>query len=149
MSSGHESYLNKHNFKTQHVICLTFHWTFEEIATLMMNYIKRTIDGVEKAPTEYKFHLDGDIFAVVNVFKTYRFVHIRHYRDETYPLDGVCYYSNHFEDLVKLLEKNEKGIQANGNISVKRSKNGVTIERKDKRTSITLKNVALENLLKR
>ena len=54
-----------------------------------------------------------------------------------------------FEDLVKLLGKNEKGIQANGNILVKRSKNGVTIERKDKRTSITLKNIALENLLKR
>ena len=54
-----------------------------------------------------------------------------------------------FEDLVKLLGKNEKGIQANGNILVKRSKNGVTIERKDTRTSITLKNVVLENLLKR
>ena len=69
----------------------------------MMNYIKRTIDGVEKTPTEYKFHFDGDSFAVVNVFKTDRFVHIRHYRDVTYPLYGVCYYSNHFEDLVKLL----------------------------------------------
>ena len=87
------------------VICLIFNLTFEEIATLMMNSIKRTIDGVEETPAEYKFHLDGDIFAVVNVFKTYRFVHIRYYRDETYPLDGVCYYSNHFEDLVKLLEK--------------------------------------------
>ena len=43
----------------------------------------------------------------------------------------------------------KSGIQANGNISVNRSKNGVTIERKDKRISITLKNVALENLLKR
>ena len=105
----------------------------------MMNSIKRTIDGIEKTPTEYKFHLDGDIFAVVNVFKTYRFVHILHYRDETYPLNGVFHYSNHFVDLGKLLEKNEKGIQENGNISVKRSKNGVTIERKDKRTSITLK----------
>ena len=124
------------------VICLIFNLTFEEIATLTMNSIKRTIDGVEKTPTEYKFHLDGDIFAVV--FKTYRFVYIRHYRDETYPLDGVCYYSNHFEDLEKLLGKNEKGIQANGNILVKRSKNEVTIERKDKRTSITL-----DNFLKR
>ena len=85
----------------------------------------------------------------MNLFNTFRFVHIRHYRDETYPLDGVCYYSNHFEDLVKLLGQKDKGIQANVNISVKRSKNGVTIERKDKRTSITLKNVALENLLKR
>ena len=79
----------------------------------MMNSIKRTIDGVERTPTEYKFHLDGNIFAVVNVFKTYRFIHIRHY-------------SNHFEDLVNLLEKNEKGIQANGNISVKRSKMELT-----------------------
>ena len=54
-----------------------------------MNSIKRTIEGTEKSPTEYKFNLDGDIFAVVNVFKTYRFVHIRHYRDETNLLDGV------------------------------------------------------------
>ena len=69
------------------VICLMFHYTFEEIATLMMNSIKRTIDGVEKTPTEYKFYLDGDIFAVVNVFKIYRFVHIRHYTVETYRLD--------------------------------------------------------------
>ena len=84
-------------------ICLIFNFIFEEIATLMMNSIKRTIDGVEKTPMEYKFHLDGDIFAVVNVFKTYRFLHIRHYRDETDPLIRVCYYSNHFEDLVKLL----------------------------------------------
>ena len=58
-------------------------------------------------------------------------------------------YSNHFEDLVNFLEKNEIGIQANGNISVKRSKNGVTIEWKDKSTSITLKSVALDNVLKR
>ena len=50
----------------------------------------------------------------MNVFKTYRFV--THSIDITetrhIPLDGVCYYSNHFEDLVKLLE----------NILVKRSK---------------------------
>ena len=70
-----------------------------------MNYIKRTIEGIEKIPTEFKFNSDGDIFSVVNVFKTYRIAHIRHYRDEAYPLDGVCYYSNHFEDIVKLLEK--------------------------------------------
>ena len=37
----------------------------------MINSIKRTIDGVEKTPTEYKFRLDGDIFAFVNVFKSY------------------------------------------------------------------------------
>ena len=63
------------------VICLIFNLTFEEIATLMMNFIKRTIDGLEKTPTEYKFNLDGDMFAVVNVFKTYWFIRIRHYRD--------------------------------------------------------------------
>ena len=97
MSLGSKSYPNKHNYMSSLVICLIFNLTFEEI--------KRTIDGVEKTPTEYKFHLDGDIFAVVIAFKTYRFVHIRYYRDETYPLDGVCYYSNYFEDLVKLLGK--------------------------------------------
>ena len=70
-----------------------------------MNYIKRTIERIEKSHTEYKFHLNGYIFAVVNVFKTYRFVHIRYYRDKTYPLDGICYYSNHFEDLVKIIGK--------------------------------------------
>ena len=53
---------------------------------------------------------------------------------------ALCYYSNHFEDLVKFFGKNENGIQAHGHILV---------ELKDKRTSITLKNVALENLLKR
>ena len=83
MSLGRKSYLNKRNFKTQPVICLILNLTFEEIATLMVNYFKITIDGVEKTHTEYKFRLDGVIFAVVNVFKTYRFVHIRHYRDET------------------------------------------------------------------
>ena len=41
------------------------------------------MDGIEKSPTEYNFHLDCDIFTVVNVFKTYRCVHILHYRDET------------------------------------------------------------------
>ena len=70
-----------------------------------MNYIKRTIEGIEKSPTEYKFHLDGVTFALVNVFKTYICVHVRHYRDETYPLYGVGYYSNHFDDLVKLSRK--------------------------------------------
>ena len=75
-----------------------------------MNSIKRTFEGIEKSPTEYKFHLDCEIFSVVNVFKTYRFVHIRHYKDEIYLLDGVCYYSNHFEDLVNLLEQTEKEI---------------------------------------
>ena len=104
---------------------------------------------MEKSPTEYKFHLDGDIFAVVKVFKTYRFVYIRHYSDETYPLDGVCYYSNHFEDLVKKNWGKRERNPSTWNIYVKRSKTGVTIERKDKRTSIILKNVALDNLLKR
>ena len=108
MLLGRKSYLNKHNFETQPVIWLSLNLTFEEIATLIMNSIMRAIDGVEMTPTESIFHFDGGIFAVVNVFKTYRFVHIRHYRDETYPLDGVCYYSNHFEDHVKLLAKHEK-----------------------------------------
>ena len=70
-----------------------------------MNSIKCTMEGIEKSPTEYKFSLDGDIFDVVYIFKTFRFVHLRHYRDETYPLDDVCYHPNNFEDLVKLLEK--------------------------------------------
>ena len=71
----------------------------------MMNSIKRTIDGVEKTPTEYKFHLDGDIFAIVNVFKTYRFVHIRHYRDETYPeMDNFRMPVNVFLDLSKAFD---------------------------------------------
>ena len=108
MSLVRKLYQNKHNYMSSLVICLIFHWTFEEIATVMINYIKRTINGVEKTPTEYKFQLDGDIFAVVNIFKTSRFLHIPHYRDDTYALDGVCYYSNHFEDLVKLLGKKRK-----------------------------------------
>ena len=62
---------------------------------------------MEKNPTEYKFHLDCDICVVVNVFKTNRFVDIRHYRDETYPLDGVYYYSN-VEVIGKLLEKTRR-----------------------------------------
>ena len=73
-----------------------------------MNSIKGTIEGIKKSHTEYKFHLDCDIFTDVNVFKTFRFVHIRHYRDETYPLDGVCYHQNHFEVLVKLLAKTRR-----------------------------------------
>ena len=70
-----------------------------------------------------------------------------HYRDETYPLDGVCYYSNHFKDLVKVYKR--EGYPSTWKYFRETIKNGVTIERKDKRTSITLKNVALENLLKR
>ena len=54
-----------------------------------MNYIKPTIECRGKAPAEYKFHLDGDIFAVVNVYQTFRIVHIQHYRDKTNPLSGV------------------------------------------------------------
>ena len=38
-----------------------------------MNSIKRIIEGIEKSPTEYKFHLDCDIFAVGNIFKAYTF----------------------------------------------------------------------------
>ena len=33
-----------------------------------MNSSKRNIEGNEKTSTEYKFHLDGDIFIVVSVF---------------------------------------------------------------------------------
>ena len=93
------------------VICLIFNLTFEEIATLMMNSIKRTIDGVEKTPTEYKFHLDGDIFAVVNVFKTYRFVHIRHYQRRDISIGWGMLLLKPF---CKIIGKNEKEIQANG-----------------------------------
>ena len=45
------------------------------------------------------------IFAVVNVSQTYIFVHIQQYRVETYPLECVCYRPNHFEELIKLLER--------------------------------------------
>ena len=53
---------------------------------------------------EYKFHLDCVIFTIVNVYQTYRFIHIQHYRDETYPLYDACYHPKHFEDHEKLLE---------------------------------------------
>ena len=88
---------------------LIFNYTNEERTILILNCIHRTIDGIEKSSTEYKFHLDDDILAVVNVIKSYRFVHNRHYRDKTYPLDDVCYYSSHFEDLVKLLGGKREG----------------------------------------
>ena len=97
-----------------------------------MNSIKCTIERIEKSHTEYKFHLDGDILAVANVFKTYRFVHIRHYRDESYSLDRVCCYSHHFEDLVKLLGEKQEGNPSTWKYFCETMiKNGVTIERKD------------------
>ena len=91
-----------------HALLLILNSANEEGTSLRMNVIKRTIEVIEKSPTEYTFNLYGDIFAVVNVFQTYIFVHIRHNRDETYPLDGVCYHPNHFEDLVKLLKNYQK-----------------------------------------
>ena len=97
-----------------------------------MNSIKRTIEGIEKSPTEYKVHLDGDIVAVGNVFQTFRFLHIRHYRAQTYPLDGMCYHPNHLKDLVKSLRKKQQEEYTNdrkyfGDMI----KNGVTIEWKE------------------
>ena len=43
-----------------------------------MNSIKRTIKGIEKSSTEYKFHLDGDIFAVVKDLYTFDITETRH-----------------------------------------------------------------------
>ena len=39
----------------------------------------------------------------MNVFIIDKLEHIQHFKDEIYPLDGVCYYSNHFEDLANLI----------------------------------------------
>ena len=73
-----------------------------------MNFIKRTIEGIEKKHTEYKFHFNGDISAVVNVFQHFRFVQIRHYREDTYLLSGMCFHPAHFDDRVKLLGKTRR-----------------------------------------
>ena len=97
--------MNNHNCKIHHTLFLILNQTNEKRTSLRINYIKHTIEGIEKNPREYEFHFDGDIFAVVDVFQTYRCVHIRHYRDDTYPMDGVYYHQNHYEDLAKLLEK--------------------------------------------
>ena len=106
------------NCKILHARFLILNWIKKETASLRMNLIKGNIDGIKKT------HMGGNhlhIFAVLIVFQTYIFVHIRHYRDEVYPLCGVCYHPYNFDDLVKLLGGNEKGTQMYGNISGKRS----------------------------
>ena len=103
-------------------------------------------DGIEKTPTEYAVHLDGDIFAVVNVFKTYRFVHIRH--TETRHIHWMVYViTQPFWRSCKIIGEKREGNPSTWKYFGETIKK-VTIERKDKRTSITLKNVALDNLLK-
>ena len=48
----------------------------------------------------------------MNVFQTFRFVHIQQYREEKYPLSGVYYHLDHIDDIGKLLEKREGDINA-------------------------------------
>ena len=71
-----------------------------------MHTMKRIIDGFEKNPTEYEFHLDGAIFAVVNIFKNIDLFIFD--IAEIYPFGGVCYQPDYFDDLVILLGKTRR-----------------------------------------
>ena len=70
---------------------------------------KRQANGETKS-LDKKFEIDTDTFMVVSNFNGYLLVHIRKFNGDFPTKEGVCMFTNQYQQLLELLGKNEKGI---------------------------------------
>ena len=112
---------------------------------------KRQANGETKS-LDKKFETDTDTFVVVSNFYGHLLVHIRKFNGDFPTKEGVCMFSNQYQQLLELLEKKEKkekGILNLGHMRIRKTKGAIMVERLDKGSSIQLRTIAISNLLSR
>ena len=109
---------------------------------------KRQANGETKS-LDKKFEIDTDTFVVVSNFNSHLLVHIQKFNGDFSTKEGVCMFTNQYQQLLELLGKKEKGILNFGQMRMRRTKCAVMVERLDKGSSIQLRTIAISNLLSR
>ena len=109
---------------------------------------KRQANGETKS-LDKKFEINMDTFMVVSNFNGHLLVHIRKFNGDFPTKDGVCMFTNQYQQLLELLWKKEKGILNLGQMRIRKTKYAVMVERLDKGSSIQLRTIAISNLLSR
>ena len=69
---------------------------------------KRLVNGATNS-LDKKFEIDTHTFVVVINFNGHILVHIRKYNGDYSAKEGVCMFTNQYYQLLKLLQKKEKG----------------------------------------
>ena len=109
---------------------------------------KRQANGETKS-LDKKFEIDTDTFVVVSNFNGHLLVHIRKFNGDFPTKEGVCMFTNQYQQLLELLGKKEKAILNLGQMRIRKTKYAVIVERLDKGSSIQLRTIAISNLLSR
>ena len=109
---------------------------------------KRQVNGATNS-LDKKFEIDTDTFVVVTNFNGHLLVHIRKYNGDIPTKEGVCMFTNHYYQLLELLQKKEKGTLNMGQMRIRITKCAVMVERLDKGSSIQLKYMAGTNMQSR
>ena len=109
---------------------------------------KRQANGAANS-LDKKFEIDTDIFVVVSNFNGHLLVHIQKFNGDFPTKEGVCMFSNQYQQLLELLQKKEKGILNMGQMRIKRTKGAIMVERLVKGSFIQLRTIAISNLLSR
>ena len=86
---------------------------------------------------------------VVSNFNGHLLVHIRKFNGDFTTKEGVCIFTNQYQQLLELLWKKEKGILNLGQMRIGRTKCAAMVVRLDKGLSIQLRTIAISNLLSR
>ena len=92
---------------------------------------KREANGETKS-LDNKFGIDTDTCVVVSNFNRHLLVHIGKFNGDFPTKEGVCMFTNQYQQLLGLLGKKEKGILNFGHMRIRRTKCAVMVERLDK-----------------
>ena len=109
---------------------------------------KRQANGETKS-LDKKFEIDTDTFVVVSNFNGHLLVHILIFNGDFPTKEGVCMFTNQYQQLLELLGKKEKGILNLGQMRIRKTKGAIMVERLAKGSSIQLRTIAISNLLSR
>ena len=112
------------------------------------NMAKRQANGKTKS-LDKKFEIDTDTLVVVSNFNGHLLVHIRKFNGDFPTKEGVCMFTNKYQQLLELLGKKEKSILNLGQMRIIRTKCVVMVERLDKGSPIQLRTITIINFLSR
>ena len=83
--------------------------------------VKRQANGETKS-LDKKFEIDTETFVVVSNFNGHLFVHIQKFNGDLPIQEGVCMFTNTYQQLLELLGKKDKGIPNLGQRRTRRKK---------------------------
>ena len=92
---------------------------------------KRQANGATNSLDE-KFEVDTDTSVVVTNFNGHLLVHIRKYNGDCPTKERVCMFTNQYYKLRELLQTKERGTLITGQMSIRKTKCAIIVERLDK-----------------